>query len=391
MGKYYLVDTNVLLESPEIIKKHNVVITSHVLRELEKHKNSLNNDLAFKARRLTRYVNDNIDFVKLDLKDYEVTFDKNADKDYIDNKLIQACLENNYGLITNDLLLKLKAIGLGVHVVSTNENDELEYKGYKFVDLTDNELAYFYEHMDENIYKLYCNQYLIIRDKNKHTLDKYRWNGNKHIKLKLPPKRYIEPMNDLQACALDLLNDISIPIKIIAGTYGSGKTLLNTKMAIYHIKEKGNFAKLMVVRNPIGTGEAIGWLKGDKEDKTDDFFKPVIQHLDGGEIEAENMIQRGQLIKEIPWYMKGLSVEDTFMLVDEAEDLTTKIIKMIGTRLGRNSVVTFSGDYNQSEDKFLHDNGLLNAINKLKGNQLVGIVVLDRDVRSDASKVFAYL
>src|SRR5690606_20408150 len=128
-------------------------------------------------------------------------------------------------------------------------------------------------------------------------------------------------------------------------------------------------------------------LKGDKEDKTSDFFKPVIQNLDGGIFEAEQMIQRGQLIKEIPYYMKGITVDDSYMIVDEAEDLDVKLIKLIGTRLGKNSVIVFSGDYEQTEEKYRHNNGLLYAIDRLKGHPLVGIVVLDRDIRSEASKV----
>lgn len=392
MDKLYLIDTNVLLESPDIIKEYNVVISALVIRELEKHKLSHNRELAFNARRATRMIDEEVDSLAFDMKDYQVSYDEFADKDYVDNKIIQSCLDNeNYGLITNDLLLKLKAKGFGIEVISPKDKDDLTYKGYKFVDLSDDELAYFYGHMNENLYELQVNQYLIIRNLDKHTIDKYRWNGNEHIKLKLPPKKVIKPENDLQECALDLLMDTAIPIKIIAGTYGSGKTMINTKMALYHINEKGNYAKLMVLRNPIGTGESIGWLKGSKEDKTDDFFKPVIQHLNGGEFEAEQMIQQGKLVKEIPYFVKGLSVEDTFMLVDEAEDLDVKLIKTIGTRVGKNSIVAFSGDYNQSEDKFIHNNGLVHAINNLKGNPLVGIVVLDRDVRSEASKVFADL
>ncbi|MBL4951000.1 PhoH family protein [Neobacillus sp. YIM B02564] len=391
MDKLYLIDTNVLLESPEVIKEYNVVISGLVLRELEKHKLSYNKELAFNARIATRFINENVDNLIFDLKDYQVTFDESLDKDYTDNKILQSCLDNSYSLITNDLLLKLKAKGLNIEVISPKDNDDLDYKGYKFVDLSDSEIAYFYEHINENIYNLYINQYLIIRDLTKNTIDKYRWNGKEHIKLKIPPKKFIRPENDLQECALDLLNDTSIPIKIIAGNFGSGKTFLAVKMAIYHINEKGNYAKLMVVRNPIGTGESIGWLKGTKEDKTDDFFVPVIQNLDGGEFEADKMIQSGKLLKNIPFFMKGITVDDSFMLVDEAEDLDVKLIKTIGTRLGKNACVAFSGDYQQSEDKFIYNNGLVTAIDKLKGNPLVGIIVLDRDVRSEASKVFADL
>jgi predicted ribonuclease YlaK len=89
--------------------------------------------------------------------------------------------------------------------------------------------------------------------------------------------------------------------------------------------------------------------------------------------------------------MKGLSIDETFILVDEAEDLNKKLIKLLGTRIGTNSSIVFSGDIEQAEDKYVGNNGLTIAIEKLKGHPLVGIVVLKDDVRSEASKVFADL
>lgn len=389
MDKHFVVDTNILLKDMEVIQKYNIVLLSHTLRELDKHKSSHRGELAYRARCATRYIKNNRDEFLFDMKDYDGS--DIGDKSYEDNNIIKACLENNYGLLTNDVLMGFKAEGLNIEVIEVDDaiNDDLDYKGYKFVDLNETDLANFYENIHHNKFDLRTNQYLVVRDIEGNTVDKYRWNGEKHVSLNLPPKKTLNPKNDLQACAIDLLNNKDIPIKIIAGTYGSGKSYINTKMALYHVKDKGDYSKIMVVRNPVGSGEAIGWLKGSKEDKTDDFFKPIIQHLEGGEQEATYMEQRGQLIKDIPFYMKGLSIEDTFMIVDEAEDLDVKTFKMIGTRIADKAAITFSGDYQQSEDKFTGDNGLLNAINTLKGNPLVGIIVLDKDVRSEASKVFA--
>ena len=111
-----------------------------------------------------------------------------------------------------------------------------------------------------------------------------------------------------------------------------------------------------------------------------------------GNIEAKEMESNGQLIKEIPFYMKGLDIHDTFIVVEEAEDLTHKEIKLIGTRLGQNSCLVLSGDYHQAEKKYMNgNNGLFKVINNFKGNPLVGVVVLEEDVRSDASKVFVGL
>lgn len=409
MTKKYVLDTNTLLQNPEIIEKYDSVILSDVIRELEKHKLSHNKELVYNARKATRYINQNFNKVTFDFVDYEVT-DEKFNPNHVDNRIITACKQNDYGLITFDILLKFKAKGEGIEVIDLDNISELNslnknYTGIHKIYLSESSpedqklLASIYENNFQDKFRLLHNQYLIIYNKDKwyfvdgkkhfEVIDRFRFNGEKLIKLKLPDKKYVKPKNEEQECALDLLYSKDIPIKIIAGCAGSGKTFLTVKSSLYHVIEKGNYAKIMVIRNPIGSGESIGWLKGTKQDKTQDFFKPFIQHLEGGEQEAEILESRGQLIKEIPYYIKGLSIDETFVMVDEAEDLDVKLLRLIGTRLGENSVITFTGDYKQSEDKFMINNGLLHAIDSLKGNPLVGIVILSEDVRSKASKVFA--
>jgi PhoH-like ATPase len=400
-----LVDTNVLMNNPDILDNGNYVISGFVIRELEKLKQSENNERSYKARLAVRKIEENADKLEFVLQEPKNEFD-DYDDDYIDNRILTLCKQQGFSLLTGDLLLKMKARAVEVNVVEVEEKQYCEeytgiHKLYLTSSLEDQEmLAHIYSQPESNDFDLLTNQYLIIYDKEKpiyndfgeivnyQVIDKFRYNGEKLVPLKLPNKKIVNPKNEEQACALDLLYNPDIPIKIIAGTYGSGKTYLTVKMALYHVLEKGTHSKIMVIRNPIGSGEAIGWLKGTKEDKTQDFFKPIIQHLDGGEQEAFYLEQRGQLIKEIPYYIKGLSIEDTFVIVDEAEDLDVKLLKLIGTRLGENSCIVFSGDFKQAESKYIHNNGLLRAIDKLKGHPLVGIVVLQEDVRSEASKVF---
>lgn len=407
--KHYVCDTNVLLSDIESLYDYSIVLLSHTLRELDKHKSSRDADLAYKARKSVRYIKENKDKFIFDVKNYNGSeLGSEFTSEYQDDNILKACVDNNYGIITKDILLQYKAEGFGIEVIDLdNEKIELakDYTGIHKIYLTESvedqeALARIYESPEENSYNLLTNQYLLIYNKDKliknkdgsstfEVIDKFRFNGEKLVKLKLPDKKTVKAKNEEQECALDMLYNSSIPIKIIAGTYGSGKTYLAVKMAIYHVLEKGNHAKIMVLRNPIGSGEEIGWLKGTKADKTQGFFSPFVQHLEGGEQEATLLEARGQLIKEIPYYIKGLSIEDTFVLVDEAEDLNSKLLKLIGTRLGENSEVVFAGDFHQAEDKYKSNNGLLNAISKLKGNHLVGIVILEEDVRSEASRVFA--
>lgn len=394
----YVVDTNTLLDDLGLLEDKEVVILSHVLRELEKHKgNRDKRDLAFKARRATRWIKERkeAELVHFDLQDYTWNSEDPYENTYVDNMIVKACLVRGYGLITGDVLLQLKAEGYGIKLIESDESKAKDdsYQGFKeIIVTTDEELAEIYED-NTNMYDLLINEYLIINFNGEFHCA--RWNGEFLVDIDLPPNRVVTAQNAHQACALDLLWDKDIPIKIITGTYGSGKTYLAVKTALEFVNgsnSKKKYGSLMMVRNPSGAGgEEIGFLPGSKDEKTADFFRPIIQHLNGGEFELAQMLQVNKIKKEIPWFMKGLSISDTFILVDEAEDLDKKTIKLIGTRLGKNACVVFSGDINQAEDKYTHNNGLVAAIEGLKGNPLVGIMCLQEDIRSEASKVFADL
>ncbi|MEK5036320.1 PhoH family protein [Paenibacillus sp. FSL R7-0302] len=391
----YVVDTNVLLDKLEVLVGHEVVILSHVLRELDKHKSNRDKpDLAFRARKAVRHIEANQDKFVFDLKDYVWDVDDQHEAGYVDNMIIQACVESGYGLITEDVLLKFKAKGYNIPLINLDfeKNVEATYTGVKEIEVFDEEELNKIYNDETNMFDLLINQYLVIKFNDEYYC--YRWTGEFFAELVVPPGRVVNAQNAQQLCALDLLWDTTIPIKFIIGTYGSGKTYLSSKVAIEFVKGSNStkhYRKLMMVRNPIGSGEQIGFLKGTKEDKTSDFFKPIVQHLDKGEFEADQMERDGILKKEIPYYMKGLSISDTFILVDEAEDLTLKLVKLIGTRLAEHACVVFSGDFNQAEEKYIYNNGLYQAVDKLKGNPLVGVVMLNEDVRSSASKVFADL
>lgn len=411
-SKYILVDTNAWISNLEELKQFdNLVVSGLSLRELDKLKSSPNNELAYRSRLATRYIKDNKDKFKFDPVDYdaETILGESYDNGYVDNRLVASCVINGYAIISNDLNVQFKAEAFGIEIVElTNSVDEqLEYTGIHklFIDNStekQQELANIYQNLHQNTYNLLNNQYLVIYDENKpleydkngnptrfEVIDKFRFDGEKLVKVKIADKKTFKAKNEEQELAWDLLNNKDIPIKIIAGTYGSGKTYLAVKSALHNVLDKGNHAKILVLRNPIGSGEEIGFLKGTKEDKTADFFKPIEQQLDGGEQEAVLLETRGQLQKDIPFYVKGQTFTDTFVLVDEAEDLDIKQFKLVGSRIGQQSVMAFVGDVKQAEDKYKHNNGLLHAIDTLKGNPLVGIVVLSDDVRSEASKVFA--
>lgn len=291
----------------------------------------------------------------------------------------------------NVLLIHLHTQGLKKVYVS-NDGD-IEYK-----------YAQVYQNPNSNPFELIINQYIIFYDLDEpiefddngkpikfKVMDKLRWDGNKHVDLVIPHRKVVSALNEEQECALDMLNNDAIPIKFITGVAGSGKTKLAAKIGIHKILDTGSHHKIIALRNPIGAGEDIGFLPGDFEEKTDQFFAPIIDCLKGGELEGKLLEQRGQLEKQIPYFVKGLTYNDSYALVDEAEDLSHKVISLLGTRIGNKTSMVFAGDYKQTENKYLRNNGLLKAIDVLKGNKLVGVVSLSEGVRSDASRLFIEL
>ena len=263
------------------------------------------------------------------------------------------------------------------------------YKGYKRIE---GDTEYINTMLSPENYKSwYINEYAIIKNTDTGQESEMRFTGDKFVGLKLPNSKYIKGKNAEQRCALDALNDDDITAVAILGTYGSGKSFLSTKMGLYRVQEKGTQARILCVREAWGEGKEIGYLPGDMSDKIGMFLTPFIQQLDGGEIEYEKLVRQEILSANVLYYMKGTTYNETVMLCDEAEDLTEKQIKLVGTRVGTNSKIYFSGDYKQSLLDSTEFNPLLRMCEKLKGNPLFACVYLTEDVRSETSKMFADL
>ena len=110
----------------------------------------------------------------------------------------------------------------------------------------------------------------------------------------------------------------------------------------------GDASSILGIREPKGEGSPVGFLKGSLEDKTKAFFTPLEQQLDGGFMDVQKMQDNGEFSTNIPYYIKGTTYNSTIMVLDEAEDLTAKQLKLIGTRIGEDSRLFISGDYKQS-------------------------------------------
>ncbi|HHX70791.1 MAG TPA: hypothetical protein GX708_22415 [Gallicola sp.] len=395
-NKTVFVDTNILMSNPEKLfdTYDRIIICGVVLQELDKHKYSSDENKKYQARLATRLIEQNEDKIQYEIREGSASLPSYLDSSSNDNKILSILLDlrvsdDSIVALSNDLNFRQKCKLLKIPCEKFNcDISETGYKGYLELNLNSEEINQLYEDLSNGInnFNLIENQYVIIHEKGKKKPLEFRYSKNKLEDLKLPDSKVIKGKNSQQRCAIDLLNNKNIPIKIVAGTYGSGKSYITTKMGLYHTFEKGNYGKMLLLRNPLGSGEEIGFLPGNKEDKIGDFFKCIEQYIDTPSTKDKNINE--YITKDIPFYIKGMSYGSTFVFVEESEDMDLKILKLIGSRIESDSCVVFCGDYKQSEQKYRRNNGLFQLIEKLKGNPLVGIIVLNEDVRSEASKVF---
>lgn len=412
-------DTSALMHSITKLEKlvqedNKLIVCAIVLEELDSHKDSKDSDKSFKARNAIKFLNkyeDKIEFIMTDKCNNEAV-NQLLDSNKPDNKILSIALDyeeetgKELKLYTNDISMSLKAKKLGLECLSLQYED-VSYKGYIEIKGTEEENDYT---LKELMYSntLHPNQYIIVTDIveiDGETIEKsyaVKWTGSDYAETIITKSKELKPKNMPQACAIDLMFSKNVPIKIICGGYGSGKTYIAVKSA-EELINRCFYSKLLLVRNPIPADNIdIGALPGSKHDKVGSYFQSMTQYLsdvsssiyedsfDPDNLEAAK--RRGyELEMEIPSFMKGRSVDDTLMIVDECEDLNLKLIKLLGTRIGNNSAIVLTGDWHQAEQQYKYDSGISKLIEQTIDDPLVGIVVLDEDVRSSTSKTFANL
>lgn len=362
------------------------------LRELENIKTSSAkvNEVRGQAKKLSKLFDKYPDMYRI------VPWRQTMDKKYADSndvRIIECALEcrkhHDIVFVSDDLCAKTlakKVFGLPVDSAA-NYADQI-YQGYKMVSGSTEEINAYINDFDPSEWE--TNEYLIINNVDDGSSGELRFDGKSFVPLKLPSSQYIKAKNALQRCALDSLLNPDITAVALLGGYGSGKTYLSMKMALQQFHQ-GKCNKILCVREPHGEGKDVGYLPGSMDEKTENFFLPIVQQLDGGKLELERMREEETLESNIPYYLKGTTYDNTVIVVDEAEDLTQKQIKLIGTRVGKNTKIIFSGDYKQSVINTSRENALVKMCDELKGNPSFACVYLGEDVRSETSKMFSTL
>jgi len=184
----------------------------------------------------------------------------------------------------------------------------------------------------------------------------------------------IEKPNQLNFYSSILKNDVVFSV----GSAGSGKTFLAIGAAL-HCYELGLIKKIILVRPAVEAGENLGFLPGDLQDKIDPYLKPIYDALeDMIPIQKMKKFIENKTIEIAPLaYMRGRTLKNAFILLDEAQNTTKSQLKMFLTRLGENSKMIVTGDISQIDLKKDQSSGLIDAKNKLQDINGIGFTLLD--------------
>lgn len=401
-----IIDTNALIDGIDLFQFDKVWLVATVVEELDHLKSDKNEARAKSAKEAIKKLRFAYESGKIEFRTkYSVAFE--LDTSIPDNRILAyskeiTSFDKDAILISadNGVILKASCLKIPCKYYSHEESSVGKlYTGFfEFTGTTEEVIDFFQDIKDGiNKHNLIENQYVIVNQSGNKTSE-YKYVNGKLTRLKLPVIPGLEPLNSEQRCTFDLVLDKNIPVKIIAGCPGSGKTMLSTRLGLYMVKVTGDYGKLLMLRNPIGSGEDPGSLPGDLDDKCGPFWLSIQQHMDSMEMvfkkkngNSDREYIKNQVEQNIPYFMKGMSYGSTFVMFDEAEDADLKLLRLVGSRIEQDSCVVFTGDYRQAEGKFVSNNGLLQLIERFKGNPLVGITVLSEDVRSEASKLFGTL
>lgn len=404
MERKLFLDTNALLNLQENAFKEEFVIAQKTLEELENIKSSGSKDgeVKYKARKVAHLLDDN--WGKYHVVKYSPDIDQiiesfNLDKSPDNIILASAYHYNdtcNILVVSDDLNCKFISREIfGLETRSTNEINLVknmdEYLGYKDVTLSDEKMSDFYLHLDRNTFENVVNEYLIIRKSDGEIVDYRKWTGSeyKSISYKQISSQFlgkIKPRNPEQVLAFDMLQDKNITINVLAGGFGSGKTILMISNALKLI-EDGKYERLVFIRNPIGVQgiSEIGFLKGSLDEKLRPGAMVLADHL-GGETGLEMQIMAGHISIEYIGDIRGRDYKNCILYCTEAENLTKEHVQLLMGRIGVGSTLWLDGDYKQVDSPvFRMNNGLLSAVQKLSGHERFGYVKLNKVERSETA------
>ena len=259
--------------------------------------------------------------------------------------------------------------------------------------------------LNENI-KFFPNQGLLLNNPEvpeEDVLAIYNQSKNKFLTVSKEQGVWgIRPRNLEQRLALALLVDPNISIVTLSGKAGTGKTLLALAVGLQQMMVDNIYSRMLVSRPIFPMGRDLGFLPGDTQEKLSPWMQPIFDNLEllinntsekksSKRDSYQELMERGMLVVEPLTYIRGRSIPNQHMIVDEAQNLTPHEMKTIVSRAGDGTKIVLTGDPNQIDntDVNLSSNGLSTLVERFKGSQLAGHVRFTSVERSALAELAA--
>ncbi len=427
--KTFVIDTNVLIHYPESImsfRENEIVLPLQVLEELDGLK-TYADQRGRSAREAIRFLDsvarkgslnegvklENGSVLRVSIRQPDdppagLSSDKN------DNKILMCAFAlqregKQVFFVSKDINARVKATAIGLRAVDY-EKQKVDiatlYQGMREVDVSAESLAKF-SATGEMAWKdkLLPNEYALLRDRvsGQTALARARPEESKLIALGPweGPVAGISPLNDRQRVALELLLDDEVKLVTLVGKAGTGKTLLAIAAGLKKTVEDKKYSRMLVTRPVVPVGKDIGYLPGEKSAKMSNWMQPLFDNLEQilGAYHRPNVKGVDQLVKdklleiEALSFIRGRSLPNQYMIIDEAQNLTPHEIKTLVSRAGEGTKVVLTGDPYQIDNMYLdaNSNGLSYLVESFKGQGLYGHVTLTRTERSSLAELAASL
>jgi PhoH-like ATPase len=433
--KNYILDTNVLLHDPNSLLSfvdNHVLIPIEVIEEIDRFKRE-STDLGQNARSVSRMLDgfrgtgslsEGVDLPnggKLKIAFYKNGHSGNGDGAFngntVDNRilLLAASIQktqpkNPTILVSKDINLRIKADALGLQA-EDYETDRVFitdlYTGMMEMCVNSAKIAEFRAKSElalDQGKKYSPNEYCTLADESntkKAALAKVDATGTKLIPIIDCRDGVwgIKPRNREQHFALDALLDDRIKLVTLMGKAGTGKTLLAMAAGLKRVVNDREFRRLVVARPTISMGKELGFLPGSLEEKLAPWMQPIhdalemLSDLNMGHDHRRSgdLMRSGAIVVEALSYIRGRSIANQFMIIDEAQNLTPLEVKTIVTRVGNGTKIVFTGDPYQIDNPYVDSssNGFNYVVSKFRDQAVSAHVELQKGERSELAELAA--
>ncbi|MEL6496403.1 MAG: PhoH family protein [Cyanobacteria bacterium J06623_7] len=431
MKKIFVIDTNVILHDPTAILRfedNEIVIPIAVIEELDRFKKQPEMT-GRNAREVARSLDklrqqgdlttgvelSNGGSLRVALGDRETLkqLPLELSGDVADNAILAVGMQSKRNcecpvvVVSKDTNLRIKADALGLNA-EDYETDKVDidelYTGTTEILVSSEQISEFFQQGSVTLDReLLPNQDITLVDSlnPSHTaLGMAAGNSSKIIPLITLPKlgvSRIQPRNREQRFALNLLLQDSIKLVTLVGKAGTGKTLLAIAAGLQKVADEKLYSRLLISRPVVPMGKDIGFLPGDIADKLTPWMQPLYDNFDlifGTQDNAdklghwrrghEELIEMGLLQIEPLTYIRGRTIPNQFLIIDEAQNLTPHEVKTIITRAGEGTKVVLTGDPDQIDNPYIDaaSNGLTYVVERFKHEPLAGHITLAKGERS---------